>query len=155
MPRRSFVPFGPVVATSAQLNALARGKIAKSNPLVDQIGSIGGDEVDILAVTGVDVGTNREVTVRASVLISNDDGGSHATLRLYQGGEILNRMVYALSPVANQEVGCAISGPAIGSSGVYTFRCTVERSHGSGNLTVEGSTFAPGLLDVVDEGLLF
>lgn len=154
MPVRT--PWDPVtgdVMTEARLDTLPRGWLGYAEVTAAQTLTNTAVETDMTGLTvTVTVGTNRRIRISAQGVLSRTVADGVTVGRIKEGGTELNRWAQH-SPSATTEfdnaTGAAVLTPTAGS---HTYKLTLQRFSGTGNVTLNAAATNPAFILVEDIG---
>lgn len=138
------------VLTSANLEKYPKGWYGYATSTSAQTG-ITTVETDVTGLSlSITLGANRLVEVFASVHALSSVDQDNLRLRLYRDATVVGSYNFELDTLTTTAQGMALDvGP---SAGTYTYKATIVRVGGSGNIDTTASATSPNLLLVRDIG---
>jgi hypothetical protein len=139
--------------TSAMLiRAFPLGWLGDAETSTDQGTFTALTDITALAVT-VTVGTNRKIRVSAFVAASSSVANDSVGVQIREGGTSLQEAQFLVGLNTTVEVGQSISVPLTPTAGSHTYKVSMRRVVGTGNITFRAVSFVCYLL-VEDIGSL-
>ena len=153
MPTRT--PWNPVTGdtiTEARLDTLPRGWLGYAEVTANQTVSV-GTETDLTGLTvTVSVDANRRLKITAHGLFNRSVADGVSVARIKEGSTELGRFSQH-SPSAASEFDLAEGSASITpASGSHTYKLTVQRVTGTGNVVLTAAAGSPAFILVEDLG---